>query len=169
MISNNELVNLAVNQTKLDHHIYQKHNINESDTLEKRILAFLIELAEFINEQRDFKYWSLKPPSARAVLLEEYIDGIHFLISIGNTLKVDFNTFNYQPSDLSLPTNLTTIYLNCFVEYTNFIKDHSVANYFNVLTSYFVIAEKLNFTEQELLAAYNQKNATNFARQANNY
>ncbi|WFG97324.1 dUTP diphosphatase [Spiroplasma citri] len=42
--------------------------MNDDETFEKIILAFLVELAEFINEQRDFKYWSVKPASTKDVL-----------------------------------------------------------------------------------------------------
>ncbi|WP_342256867.1 dUTPase [Spiroplasma endosymbiont of Poecilobothrus nobilitatus] len=69
---------------------------NDNETFEKRILAFLFELSEFINEQRDFKYWSVKPASAKDILLEEYIHVIHFLISIGNSLTVDFKAYQYH-------------------------------------------------------------------------
>ncbi|WP_400249186.1 dUTP diphosphatase [Spiroplasma sp. ald] len=56
MLSNNTFNYLLENQKKLDKHILTKFNLNDNETFEKRILAFLVELAEFINEQRDFKY-----------------------------------------------------------------------------------------------------------------
>ncbi len=48
----------------------------------KRDLALTIELAELANETRCFKYWSSKGPSEREVILEEFVDSIHFLLSL---------------------------------------------------------------------------------------
>ncbi|WP_233485571.1 dUTPase [Spiroplasma sp. ChiS] len=110
------------NQKKLDEHILTKFKLNDDETFEKRILAFLVELAEFINEQRDFKYWSVKPASTKDVLLEEYIDGIHFLISIGNSLGVDFKTYQYCNECCKENINLTKLYLDCFAVATELIK-----------------------------------------------
>lgn len=114
MLSNTTFAYLLENQKKLDHHILKKFKLDDEQTLDKRILAFLIELAEFINEQRDFKYWSVKTASEQDILLEEYIDGIHFLISIGSTLQVDFNKFHYQNKYSGKVISLTKLYLECF-------------------------------------------------------
>ncbi len=132
-------------------------------------MAFLVELAEFINEQRDFKYWSVKPASEQDILLEEYIDGIHFLISIGSSLQVDFNKYYYQNKYYAKDISLSKLYLECFAVCTKLIKKQTIKNYFHVLTQYLIIAEQLNFTEAALVTAYNKKNKINFTRQENNY
>ncbi|RUO86671.1 dUTP diphosphatase [Spiroplasma endosymbiont of Megaselia nigra] len=169
MLSNNTFNYLLENQKKLDKHILTKFNLNDNETFEKRILAFLVELAEFINEQRDFKYWSVKPASAKDILLEEYIDGIHFLISIGNSLTVDFKTYQYHNEYCQENINLTKLYLDCFAVAKELIKNQTSEVYFKVLNQYLIIAEQLKFTEDDLLTAYNKKNKINFTRQENNY
>lgn len=50
------------------------YNNNSKETIEKNILALLVELGELANETRCFKYWSIKPASAKNVVLEEYAD-----------------------------------------------------------------------------------------------
>ncbi|WHQ36801.1 dUTP diphosphatase [Spiroplasma sp. SV19] len=169
MLSNKTFAYLLENQKKLDHHILTKFNLNDEQTLDKRILAFLVELAEFINEQRDFKYWSVKPASKQDILLEEYIDGIHFLISIGSSLQVDFNKYHYQNKYVGKSFSLTKLYLDCFAVCTKLIKKQTAKIYFQVLNQYLIIAEELKFTETDLITAYNKKNKINFARQENNY
>lgn len=169
MLSKKTFEYLAQNQTKLDKYILEKHNLKEIETLHQRLLAFLIELAEFINEQRDFKYWSNKKASAKAVLLEEYIDGIHFLISIGNTLKVKYEDFKYVNKYLDQELSLTDLYLDCFVVYSNLIAKRTVKNFFAALTSYLILADRLKFSENDIIVAYNAKNKINFERQENNY
>src|SRR5690606_16902042 len=77
---------------------------NEPDRFNKLILALLVEIGECANEWRGFKFWSTdqKPrtkeyltnyteqdsilgPGAqwRNPLLEEYVDGLHFVLEIG--------------------------------------------------------------------------------------
>lgn len=169
MLSNTTFAYLLENQKKLDHHILKKFKLDDKQTLDKRILAFLVELAEFINEQHDFKYWSVKPTSEQDVLLEEYIDGIHFLISIGDILQVDFNKFYYQNKYSGKIISLTKLYLECFAACAKLIKKQTTIIYFQVLNQYLIIAEQLKFTEADLIAAYNKKNKINFVRQENNY
>lgn len=169
MLSNATFAYLLENQKKLDHHILTKFKLNDEQTLDKRILAFLVELAEFINEQRDFKYWSIKPASEQDVLLEEYIDEIHFLISIGSSLQVDFNKFHYQNKYFGKVVSLTKLYLECFAACAKLIKKQTTKIYFQVLNQYLIIAAQLKFTETDLITAYNKKNEINFSRQENNY
>ncbi|AGM24873.1 dUTP diphosphatase [Spiroplasma chrysopicola] len=169
MIKLENLMFLATNQHKLDNYILEKYQLTAQATFQKRLLAFLIELGEFINEQREFKYWSKKPSSEKTVLLEEFIDGIHFLISLGNTLQVQYHKYHYQGLKPNKEVSLIDLYLNCFVVFPKLVKKPTEANYFKVLTSYFQIAEKLDFSEEEILATYITKNKTNFDRQDNNY
>src|SRR5438067_2344368 len=72
---------------------------NEPDRFNKLILAFLVELGECANEQRTWKYWSkdqaprvnkarkpymdLEDAEFYNPLLEEYVDGLHFVLEIG--------------------------------------------------------------------------------------
>ena len=44
-------------------------------------MALLVE-RELANETRSFKFWSTKGPSANEIILEEYVDSIHFLLSL---------------------------------------------------------------------------------------
>src|SRR5690625_7034757 len=101
-------------QMELDAHITQKRNLEGQPLLDKRIVALICELYECINEARFFKYWSedQRPntieskltSNGKAVvynpLLEEYIDTIHFTLSIANDLGVhDHKYVKTQPQD----------------------------------------------------------------------
>lgn len=63
--------------------------ITDREMLTNTILACMVELGEMANEIKTFKHWSKKPASDRVVILEEYIDVVHFVLSIANQL--DFN------------------------------------------------------------------------------
>ena len=62
-----------------------KHN--DEMLLNDRILALFVEVGEFANASRCFKYWSIKPSEDKERLLDEYADILHFFLSIGNTMK----------------------------------------------------------------------------------
>lgn len=65
-------------QKELDTYIETNHNVKQAELLDKKILALLVEVGELANETRCFKFWSKKKPSERDVIIEEYVDGIHF-------------------------------------------------------------------------------------------
>ena len=66
-------------QLELDTHIHKNHNITYQDVETERVIALAVELGELANEVRCFKFWSLKKPSAKEIILEEYVDGIPFI------------------------------------------------------------------------------------------
>ena len=64
-------------------------NHNSKEFLNERILALFTEVGEFANATRCFKYWSNKPSENKERLLDEYADIMHFVFSIGNTMKFE--------------------------------------------------------------------------------
>src|SRR5690606_41193415 len=84
-------------QRELDERIWREHHLT-GDYFSERVLALQVEVAELANETRCFKYWSLKPPSERSKILEEYVDGIHFILSLGLTLGFQSFSFAEIPS-----------------------------------------------------------------------
>ena len=77
-----QLTQLYKMQFELDSFI--SNNRQEgTDVFKEKGLALLVELAELANETRCFKFWSMKGPSEIAIILEEYVDSIHFILSLG--------------------------------------------------------------------------------------
>ncbi len=72
-------------QSSLDSFILlnKKKPIDKEEYLSKTLLALMVEVAELANATRCFKYWSNKESESREVLLEEYVDIMHFFLSIG--------------------------------------------------------------------------------------
>jgi len=60
---------------------------NHIGFLNDRILALFTEVGEFANATKCFKYWSNKPAESKERLLDEYVDILHFYLSIGNTMQ----------------------------------------------------------------------------------
>lgn len=69
-------------QRNLDLHTFEIRGQTYASTSEKRLLALLVELHELANETKCFKFWSSKPVGNREKVLMEYVDVLHFILSI---------------------------------------------------------------------------------------
>lgn len=159
------LEKLFTMQEELDRYI-QTNNSVEGDLFEKKGLALIVELAELANETRAFKFWSSKGPSDREVILEEYVDSIHFLLSLG--IEKDLNMMKQWPDPLS-GEDLTAIFLKTNKSILEFLEKHSMSTYQTVWSCYGTIADILGFSYEEVLGAYIAKNQKNYDRQKDGY
>lgn len=175
MLDKNNLLALSQKQRLLDTYIFENQKLtNTPNLMKKKLIAFLVELGEYANEERCFKYWSKKAAAPLDKQLDEYIDGLHFLLSLGNDLNFDFSQF-----DFSLPkvNNLLDQYFVTIKHFQQLIStiERTVDNkklltsYQELLNAYFGLAHLANYQTKEILVAYQQKNKINFQRQANNY
>lgn len=163
-------------QAKLDAHIERKHPRKENeDRLAKKILALQVELGELCNCWRGFKFWShdQEPRTVKYIenrkhrqnpLLEEYVDCLHFLLSIG--LESEIGTF----TDELMPIKMGTIEMQFITLYkvtVTFLEDIS---YYQEMWELFLgLGEMLGFTPEQVESAYYEKNAENHRRQEVGY
>lgn len=153
MINYNKLSSI---QAELDNHIGLEKQLKTSDyTLEKTV-ALSVELGELLNETPSlFKYWSIKP-NQREKALTEFIDGLHFLLSLANDYKIE----NYEytkPYDCDIRKLVLGIF--------NMISHlPATKNIKGLLDHYLLLGEKLNFTAEDIESAYLDKNNINHAR-----
>ena len=85
-----ELKQLLAMQNDLDNYIIKSKHLEGLEPkvrLSNTIHALFVEIGEFSNETRVFKHWSNKGMSDKAIMLEEYVDGLHFFLSIANQLE----------------------------------------------------------------------------------
>ncbi|HMM00701.1 MAG TPA: dUTP diphosphatase [Bacilli bacterium] len=153
-------------QSELDRRIHADKNVDYASTLVKRKLALLVELGEFANATRTFKFWSTKTGESKERLLDEYADVLHFLLSLGlaKNLKVE------QIEFLEPRTNvLSTLILDVYQKFETFFIKESLAEYKAAFASFLTISKAINFSESDIIDAYLKKNAENFKRQDNNY
>lgn len=154
-------------QDTLDKRIFEIHGVTREETTIRRILALLVEVSELANETRCFKFWSNKPASEKAVILEEYVDGIHFLLSLGIDLGVmpDEIASEQLPEDVDLTDLFISVYeKSCILR--NYFYDEM---YLEVFEAYLQIADLLEFTNEDISTAYLAKNKENHHRQDTNY
>lgn len=152
---------------------------NEPDRFNKLVLALLVELGECANEWRGFKFWSVNQlPHTSAVrvpammeedrefynpLLEEFVDGLHFLLELGLELHaVD----SWQPShEKDIAEQFRTLYY-----LVSLINPYNRNDEYEYVVSYFLgLGEMLGFTWEEIESAYFVKNKINHQRQESGY
>lgn len=151
-------------QLQLDRYIEANHKLEEADLFENKVLALLVEVGELANETRCFKFWSQKPASPEGVILEEYVDGLHFMLSLG--LEKDLR---YEKQSIERVVDLTEGFHQV---YENIIKFKSVPdkqNFQQMFSTFLSLGAGLGFSEKAIQSAYHKKNARNHQRQDEGY
>ncbi|MFJ7827019.1 dUTP diphosphatase [Psychrobacillus sp. NPDC096623] len=152
-------------QRALDQYIQANMQVTE-DVFIKKGLALIVELAELANETRCFKFWSEKGPSERSVILEEYVDSIHFILSLG--IEKGFHDLHEWPREV-VEGDLTALFISTNKSILTFLTEPTKIHYEKLWILYGAIAEKLGFSSEDVLQAYIEKNETNYERQKNGY
>lgn len=109
-------------------------------------------------------------------LLEEYIDCLHFILSIGielskktglsyrdTTERIKFAPEFYDSLSTTKVFNWVFCKIGDFSDHTN------NGNYLSLLERFIALGKKLNFTEEQIEEAYFSKNKVNHERQDTNY
>ena len=196
--------NLFDKQRQLDAEITEKHPVMPGeDRLKKKMLALGVELGECANEQRSWKFWSTDQEPRTEVrepivghgenddvfdsyeiknpLLEEFVDILHFVLSIGNEMNFTEHHLigNYFQGQLTEgEPDVTDAFLVVNEQlallsktYRMQRKHHSALTvyYALLLESFLELGNVLSFTEEQIVEAYEQKNQINWERQGAGY
>lgn len=162
-----QLKKLFKMQKALDSHIEEKHGLQNEDLFTRKVLALLVEVGELANETRCFKFWSVKPSSPQNVILEEFVDGIHFILSLGIVCGFDKREFSLEKDQSA--DSLTDQFLKVYERITLFQKGKGFAEFLDLFNSYMALASLMGISTEEIQQAYFQKNEVNYQRQQNNY
>ena len=152
-------------QKELDAFIQTTQGISR-DVFQEKGLALLVELGELANETRCFKFWSTKGPSMREVILEEFVDSIHFMLSLG--LEKELTAIEKWPV-IEEKRDLTDLFLITQEAILTFVRNATSDTYLAVWQCYGLIAYNLGFTFDDIVGAYLEKNEENYNRQRNGY
>ena len=163
-----ELINLTPLfplQRGLDEEIASIHGISYESTKKERLLALLVEFGEFANETRCFKYWSNKPSSEKAVVLDEYADGLHFFLS--NAIALGIEELAYLPS---LPKkSKTEAILDVYAATIRLHEERNADNCLKAFKLYLDLIPLFGFSNEDAINAYLAKMKVNHIRQETNY
>ncbi|MGM8213325.1 dUTP diphosphatase [Virgibacillus sp. W0430] len=152
-------------QAALDQYIVDKHALSDKNLFEKKYLALLVELGELANETRCFKFWSTKSRNESSVILEEYVDNIHFILSLGIEKGYILETIQFEVESDSETAQFNNVFAAC----TLFYEHPSVENYKNLFKRYLQLGKTLGFNEKDIQKAYKDKNEINYERQQAGY
>lgn len=174
-------------QVELDLRIIEQKGLEGRNLLPNTVLALQVELGECANEWRGFKHWSKdqQPRTENIVhdgyggiinytnpLLEEYVDCLHFFLSLARQLEVDpsmlFNTdVRWDEEDIS---KIFTILINRVGKIGEASERETQASYLYIASMHFVyLGAQLGFTWEQITVAYVAKNQVNHNRQATGY
>jgi dimeric dUTPase (all-alpha-NTP-PPase superfamily) len=180
-------------QRQLDKHIEQEHPRQEGeDRLAKKILALQVELGELANEWRGFKFWSNDQDPRTYVqagceeceggltycekcirnpLLEEYVDCLHFILSIAIELGYTAEDIYVWDEELEGETVDVFIELMYWVIRIKSNDELKRRGAFRTVCYIFfnMSSQRLGFTCDDVVQAYMKKNAENHKRQESGY
>ncbi|ARD47594.1 dUTP diphosphatase [Sporosarcina sp. P33] len=177
-------------QRELDERIVKEKGLEGQDLLLDKILALQVELGECANEWRGFKFWSVdREPRIKAYshheekqcgdngfssiakydknpLLEEYVDCLHFILSIG--LDLEFHLLVKE----ARPVNNRSIakqFVFISTKVGTMLAYESLPNYLHIIENFIGLGEMLGFTWEQIEQAYYNKNKVNHVRQDTGY
>lgn len=156
---------LIILQKKLDNQIYLKHNIDSKKIIHKKKLALIVELCEMINVNKCFKFWSLNKNIDRLKLGDEFIDCLHFILS----LSIDFKMENYEfeINEFIMDDNQLTHHILELIENVNYIDDSIKCQKF--IIKLLELSSTFGFSKEDIFIFYNNKNKENILRQKKDY
>ena len=149
-------------QKKLDARIESEHPRKFTDyRIEQKIMALQVEIAELANVLPEvFKFWSNKK-NDREKALEEFVDGLHFILSIANETNVTL-----ERQSIELEPSIFFQFAKVFWLAAQLYDDDYVNELFNY---YMNLGWMLGFSEEQIEKAYLEKNIINHQRQEDGY
>ena len=180
-------------QKQLDERIVKEKGLEGQDLLDKKILALQVELGELANEWRGFKYWSHDQEPRTEVpdfetwkknghktykgkpimhfknpLLEEYVDVVHFTLSVGLEIEIKHEIFpepiNY--GDVVIQFNELFGQISYFASVLKRENEWEEieSEYERIWSLLFGLAGLLGFTWEQIEQGYIAKNKINYER-----
>ena len=156
-----QLKELLEMQRVLDESIFKEHWITEYPK-ENMQIALFVELGELMNELPTwFKHWKKSAVDNREKALVEYVDCLHFALSLTNNEKEWFD------KDLSLSPDIydyNSHQITLIAEMRTSAIMKNIIQFEGNLSYLFGLGVKLGFEWDEIYKAYKDKNAVNYER-----
>ena len=133
---------------------------------EKNCLELIVEICEFANESRCFKYWTVKKPD-RELMLEEYADCLSMLFCIFNAHAID----DVLVLDIELSDDIVLMF-NELIRMCTMLMDKSNVDrelLLKIFTYLLHIGKLLDISDEELLDACYMKLGKNIERLNSDY
>lgn len=140
------------NNKKLDDAFIEKYN-QTIDYDKKNCIEFLVELGEFVNETKVFKYWSVKSPS-KDKMLEEFADCMTMVLYFYN---INDMTLDGLPKPIKKNNKLDII--NYLYQEGTLLFDHLHDQEFlrNLLSNLLYLGYSFDFSDEEIIDSIKKK------------
>lgn len=100
-------------------------------------------------------------------LKEEYVDGLHFVLSIGIELGFDEKVLAFE--QVSLCENIENQFIWANIKAGALLINRTLSEYSKLVSTYLGLGDMLGFSWEDIVEAYLEKNKINHERQANGY
>lgn len=157
-----QLKELLEMQRVLDESILTAKGIKEYP-LENMKVALFVELGELMNEfPTKFKHWKSSAKDNREKGLVEYVDCLHFVLSLANQDEYFELHTPYEEAQFK--------YIHGIWETINLISRAIEGDFFiSLFLGLFQLGKELGFTWEEIYEAYKRKNEVNYQRLRSGY
>lgn len=181
-----DLVKIFAMQKELDNHILKEQGLTKTP-FNDRVLAFIVELGECANEWKGFKFWKVphkRKPNTWAQrgaammpedqewynpLLEEFVDKVHFIASLGISMNVNPEKVVVKNLDVWKADSITEQYILMAGKAYELYLYHNRMDWNTLLRMLLALGEMLGFSKEQIEDAYIKKNTLNHERQVNGY
>ena len=153
MVNNMDLVKwkrVYDNNKRLDGIFFQKYE--KEDIYRKNCIEFLVELGEFVNETKVFKYWSIKKPDKEKMLLE-YADTITMCLTFYRELGLEIDDRYLHIDETDILKVINYLYQKISLLLNNLSEELIKDIFYNLL----YLGELLEISEEETLNAICEK------------
>ncbi len=154
---------------RLDQIFIEKYQ-SDSNLFEKNCIELLVELGEFVNETKAFKYWSVKNPD-KTKMLEEYADVITMILTFYRikNMKIADSRLSLFNDEMLKIVNVLRI-INIIYQKVSLLMDNFNEDLIREIFDYTLfLGELLGFKEQEVLDAISKKQKIIDKRLNSNY
>lgn len=119
--------------------------------LNQKILSFLHDLGQISEDSRCYLFWEKDEPINHQQLLEDYLEGLTMLMSIGFELRID-SIKNY--TEIPYPTDIHSLFFKIYHSILKVQSDYSSDDYQNTIDDYFTLGFQLGIQVDEILSNY---------------
>ncbi len=122
----------------------------DKDLVKKNCIEFLVELGEFVNETKCFKYWTVKKPDKEKEL-DEFADCITILLTFFHYLHLDLENINMGEPYSS--DSILDVINNTYLLGTELLNNCSEELVKKIFSNLMHISKLLNLEEEEVIEA----------------
>lgn len=143
-----------------------KYSETEPQYYEKNCIEFLVEIGEFLNETKCFKFWTIKKPDKNK-MLEEFVDCLTMIFLFADNFKITVS--DLISSTFVFNQNLIETINDLYIDSANLMHNISVQLIKRIFANLIYIGNTLELTEADIILAFKNKLYTVELRLTSNY